>query len=118
MQPVENIVDLLAFYLGVDAMSEKLIAGLRNTGALEPTRRGESKSLNVTGAHLSFNLHDALLCEGARLDHRDRLGREVCKDFLTKTNRSVRGARPLLHLNTAGLMGLRSESPGSPRRAR
>lgn len=43
MQPVEDIVDLLAFYLGVDAMSEKLIAGLKNTGASEPTRRGKSK---------------------------------------------------------------------------
>lgn len=31
MQPVQNIVDLLAFDLGVDPMSQELVAGLRYT---------------------------------------------------------------------------------------
>lgn len=48
MQPVENIVDLLALHLGVDAMSEELVARLK-----ERWQPGEIKYLTRSGTRAS-----------------------------------------------------------------
>lgn len=87
VQPVENIVDLLALHLGVDAMSEELVARLKERwqsrwDQILDTLRDQSEPESAV-SHLGFNLHDALLCQGAGLDDGDSLCRQVCKDFLT-----------------------------------
>ena len=94
VEPVENVMDLLALHLWVDTVGEEPVAGLRHKHGHE-WRHARSKPKTkccappsgklkfCLQAHLGLDLHDSLLGQGAGLSHGDSLSREVCKDFLT-----------------------------------
>ena len=94
MEPVQDVVDLLALHLGVDTVGEEPVAGLTHTHTQTDTQtithaasqqQHNSVSSGLRGAaHLVLHLHDALLRQGARLDHRDAVSRQVGEDFLTE----------------------------------
>lgn len=78
VEAVEDVVDLLALHLRLHAGGEEAVAGLRKAAWLAQGHQ----ECTVVVPHLSFDLHDPLLRQRARLHHEDPFSRQVPKDFL------------------------------------